>query len=303
MPTLADIVIEHNAKIPTWFGVGGGADRLARPQSADELRRCLEIDRNLRVLGDGANLLVADEGVGELVVALGGEFTNVEFDEANCRITAGAGANLPKIILEAVRRGMGGLEGLGGIPASIGGAVVMNAGGAFAQICDVIHKVHAIDRDGVPITFSRNAIPFGYRHSGLKDLIITGAEFKLRRDDPARLRAKLREVMDYKKKSQPLGDNSAGCIFKNPTLKQAINHIGPAGARVSAGLLIDKAGCKGMTVGSARVSDRHGNFLIAAKGGSAADMLRLIDQVRDKVAQTFQVELETEVVIWRRAHR
>ncbi len=305
MPTIADIEIQRNAPIPTWFGIGGGADRFARISTVDELRRCLEIDPELRILGDGANLLVADEGVGELVVALGGDFTNVEYDEANCRITAGAGANLPKIILEAVRRGMGGLEGLGGIPASIGGATIMNAGGAFGQFCDVVYKVHAMDRQGVPITFSRNAVNFSYRHSGLNDLIITGVELKLKRDDPAKLRAKLREVMDFKKKSQPLGDNSAGCIFKNPTLKQPIPHVGPAGARVSAGMLIDLAGCKGMTVGSAKVSERHGNFLTATRSGEgkAADMLRLIDQVRDAVAQKFGVVLETEVVIWRRTSR
>ncbi len=305
MPTnLSELIIEPNAAIPTWFGVGGGADRLARVETVDDLRRCLEIDRSLRVLGDGANLLVGDEGVGELVVTMDkGELGRVEIDDETGRVNAGAGANLPKLITETVRRGLGGLEGLGGIPASMGGAVVMNAGGTFAQLCDVVARVHALDRDGVPVTFSRNAVDFGYRRSGLGGaggVIVTGVELKLRRDDPAKLRARLREVMAFKKTSQPLAENSAGCVFKNPTLKHAIPHIGPAGARVSAGMLIDKAGCKGMSVGGATVSERHGNFFTARRGCTAADIIALIDAVRDKVLQTFGVTLETEVVIWRR---
>lgn len=305
MPTLSELTIEPNAAIPTWFGVGGGADRLARPETIDDLRRCLELDRNLRILGDGANLLVCDAGVPELVITMagrggGGDFARVDINDTTGHIYAGAGANLPKLITETVRRGLGGLEGLGGIPASIGGAVVMNAGGTFAQFCDVVMKVHALDRDGVPITFTRNTVNFGYRHSGLPPLIVTGVELKLKKDDPAKLRTKLREVMDFKKKSQPLAENSAGCVFKNPTLKQAIPHIGPAGARVSAGMLIDKAGCKGMTVGGATVSDRHANFFTASRACTATDIITLIDNVRDKVLQTFGVPLETEVVIWRR---
>lgn len=297
----ADFPIEQNAPIPTWFGVGGGADRLARPRNLDQLRRCIEMDPNLRILGDGANLLVDDAGVGELVVSLAeGEFGDVKIDQAAGRITAGAGANLPKLILDSVRAGLGGLEGLGGVPATVGGAAVMNAGGTYAQICDTIARVHALDRAGRPVTLERNQIEYSYRKSGLNDLIITSVEFKLKKDDSGRLRSRLKEIMGFKKKSQPLSERSAGCCFRNPTLKEAISEVGPPGARVSAGLLIDRAGGKGATVGGANVSDRHANFITARRGCTAKDVLTLIDQLQARVRDKFGITLEPEVVIWRR---
>ncbi|MBX3357038.1 MAG: UDP-N-acetylmuramate dehydrogenase [Phycisphaeraceae bacterium] len=302
MPLIAELQAQPNAPIPTWFGVGGGADHLARPVNTGELRRCLEADRSLRILGDGANLLVADEGVGNLVVSLAqGEFAASSIDPAAGRITAGAGVNLPRLILEAAKAGLAGLEGLGGIPATIGGAIVMNAGGTFAQICDVVARVHGLDRSGSPVTLERGDIDFSYRHSGLNDLVVTSVDLRLKRDDPSRVRARLKEVMAYKKKSQPLGDRSAGCVFKNPTLRIEIPNIGVPGARVSAGMLLDKAGCKGMTVGGAAVSSHHANFFTARKGCTAGDMILLIEQARARVADRFGVTLDTEVVIWKRA--
>src|SRR5688572_20129387 len=149
MPTTTDIQIEHKAPIPTWFGIGGRAERLARPRSLDDLRRYLELDPKLRVLGDGANLLVDDPGIPELVVAFTApEFTTVRRDDATGRTIAMAGANLPRLIVETVRLGLAGLEGLGGIPATLGGAAIMNAGGAFGQISDSIARIHALDRRG-----------------------------------------------------------------------------------------------------------------------------------------------------------
>jgi UDP-N-acetylmuramate dehydrogenase len=296
------VQVERNVPIPTWFGVGGAAERLARPETVDDLRRCLEIDPGLKVLGDGANLLVDDAGVGELVVSLAqGEFSEVTYDEASGRVTAGAGVNLPKLVLEAVRRGLGGLEGLGGVPASVGGAAVMNAGGTFAQICDVVARVEALDRSGAAVTLERKEIDYSYRRSGLNGLVITRVEFRLRRDDAGRLRARLKEVMSLKKKTQPLGERSAGCAFRNPTLKEEIPNVGVPGARVSAGLLIDRAGGKGMRVGGAQVSERHANFITAKKGCTARDVMRLMEALRAKVRDTFGVTLEEEVVVWRRA--
>ncbi|MBC7835126.1 MAG: UDP-N-acetylmuramate dehydrogenase [Phycisphaerales bacterium] len=298
---MTEIEIQRNVPIETWFDIGGGAERLARPENVDDIRRCLEVDPNLRVLGDGANLLVDDAGVDELVIKLDrGEVCDVCFDDENCRVVAGAGVNLPKLILETIRRGMSGLEGLGGVPASIGGAAIMNAGGTFGQFCDVASRVHGVDRSGAVVTLERNQIDYSYRHSGLGNLIVTSVELKLRRDDPSKLRAKLKDVMSLKKKSQPLGESSAGCVFKNPTLRGYITEIGPPGARVSAGLLIDRAGCKGLKVGGARVSDRHGNFITTKRGATTADVLALMEQVGKKVEDKFGLRLEPEVVIWRR---
>lgn len=301
MAVATELSIERDAPIPTWFGVGGAAERLARPETIDDLRRCLEMDPALRVLGDGANLLVDDAGVGELVVTLAqGEFAGVKVEEAAGRIAAGAGANLPKLILEAVRRGLAGIEGLGGIPATVGGAAVMNAGGTFAQICDVVSRVHALDRTGKAVTLERNQIEYSYRRSGLNSLIITGVELKMRREEPGKLRSRLKEVMAFKKKSQPLAERSAGCVFRNPTLKEEIPQIGVPGARVSAGLLIDKAGAKGLWVGGASVSDRHANFVTAKRGCTAGDVLALIGQLQARVREKFGLSLEPEVVIWKR---
>lgn len=303
--------IEYDAPIPTWFGIGGKADRLARPYSLDRLAECIRLDPNLRILGDGANLLVDDEGVAELVVVLEGPtLRGWTFDAT--RLRAGAGANLPKLINETVRRGLAGIESLGGIPASVGGAVIMNAGGAFGQIADAVARIHALDRQGRSVTLDRPRIAFDYRHSGLGNLIITEVEFNLSPADPASLRARHLEVMAYKSKTQPMAEKSAGCVFKNPTLTEDLtlestdpgapkpHEVHRAGSRVSAGMLIDRAGLKGLRVGGASVSPRHGNFIVTDAGACARDVIELMDRVALGVFARFGVTLHPEVVIWRR---
>lgn len=309
--TQTSLEIEYDARIPTWFGIGGKADRLARPRSLDQLAECIRLDPNLRILGDGANLLVDDDGVAELVVVLEGPtFRGWTFDAATLR--AGAGANLPKLINESVRRGLAGIESLGGIPASVGGAVIMNAGGAFGQIADSVARVHALDRQGRSVTLDRSRIAFDYRHSGLGNLIITQVEFSLTPADPAALRERHLEVMAYKKKSQPMAEKSAGCVFKNPTLTEDLtientdhgaakpHEVHRAGSRVSAGMLIDRAGLKGLRVGGASVSPRHANFIVTDAGATARDVIELMDRVALGVFARFGVTLHPEVVIWRR---
>jgi len=298
---MGEIKIERQAKLPTWFGIGGGADRLARPASVDDVRRCVEIDPKLRILGDGANLLVDDAGVGELVIAFTRpEMMSVHRDDATALTVAMAGANLPKLIVEAVRLGLGGIEGLGGIPATVGGAVIMNAGGAFGQISDAVVRVHGIDRRGHARTLERTEIAFGYRHSGLNDLVITSVELDLRPGDPMALRDRLKEVMAYKKSTQPMAEKSAGCVFRNPTLTRPLDGIADAGARVSAGMLLDRAGCKGLKIGAAEISDWHANFFVTRPGATAHDVISLMELGAKKVLDRFGVMLEREVVVWRR---
>lgn len=302
MQATAEFQIERNAPIPTWFGIGGRADRLATPASVEDLRRCVELDPGLRVLGDGANLLVDDAGVGELVVSLTHPaLSAVRRDDATGRTIAMAGANLPRLIVESVRQGLAGIEGLGGIPASIGGAAIMNAGGAFGQFSDVVACVHAIDRSGREVTLDRREVAFGYRHSGLNGLIIVSVELDLRPGDPKQLRDKLKEVMAYKKGTQPMSERSAGCVFKNPTLTAPLMGIGEVGQRVSAGMLLDRAGCKGMRVGGAEVSHGHANFVTTRPGARASDVIELMDRAAGRVRDTFGITLEPEVVIWRRS--
>lgn len=301
------VQIVHNAPLPTWFGIGGGADRLATPTSIDQLRECLQIDPNLRVLGDGANLLVDDDGVAELVCVLTAPvFSAVEWNETTGVVRAGAGTNLPKLITEAVRRGMGGIEGLGGIPASLGGAVRMNAGGAFGQIADVVKAVRGFNRSAGHVELTRQQINFSYRHSGLDDLILTEIDLQLipptSPNDVTVLRTRLKEVMEYKKGSQPMADRSAGCVFKNPTLDRPLHEIpgSASGQRVSAGMLIDKAGCKGLRSGGASVSERHANFIVTDSTAKARDVITLMDMVTQRVRFAFGVTLIPEVVVWRR---
>jgi UDP-N-acetylmuramate dehydrogenase len=299
----ADLVIERDAPIPTWYKVGGRARRLMRPRTAEDVLRCIEIDPGLRVLGDGANLLVADEGVEELVLATD-LMRDWRYEDGpsgpGTRIVAGAGANLPKLVTESVRRGLAGLEGLGGVPASVGGAAIMNAGGSFGQIADVIARVHVVDRRGGARTLARSQIPYSYRHSGLAGVVITSVEIDLRPGEVQALRSKLKDVMAYKSRSQPMAANSAGCCFRNPTLEHDLKGIGAAGERVSAGMLIDRAGCKGLRIGGAEVSPDHANFLTADADGRANDVIRLMDEVTRRVLDTYGVRLEPEVVVWGR---
>lgn len=299
MSTVASPIIKESARIPTWFRVGGRADRLARPVDMAQLGRLLGDDPGALVLGDGANLLVDDGGVRRLVISLRqGEFVRTTIDGESGRVVAGAGANLPRLILDTARAGLGGLEALGGIPATVGGAVRMNAGGAFGEIADFVSRVHAVRRDGSPVTLEREQIAFGYRCSGLEDLVITGAEFALTPGDGAAVRERLKEIMAWKKNSQPLGSDSAGCVFKNPLLERDVPGIGEKGTRVSAGLLIDRAGCKGVSVRGAAVSGRHANFIVTSAGATARDVLELMRIVRGRVRDAFGVAMEREIVVW-----
>lgn len=295
-------IIEHDAPIPTWFKVGGRADSLARPRSAEEVRDLLLAfaHEHIRVLGDGANLLVDDDGVDGLVLDLRG-LSSVEFAELSGEpavlVRCGAGANLPKLITECVRRGLAGIESLAGIPASIGGAVVMNAGGAFGEISTAVRTIHALTRGGQELAIPREEINFSYRHSGLNHLVITGVDLALRRvadaEQPA-LRDRLKEVMAYKKNSQPMAENSAGCYWKNPADPSR------PGQRLSAGKVIDECGLKGLRSGGAEVSPVHANFVVTRAGCTARDIISLMAEVRERVHARTGITLVPEVVTWRR---
>ncbi|MEM9372260.1 MAG: UDP-N-acetylmuramate dehydrogenase [Planctomycetota bacterium] len=294
------VIIETDAPIPTWFHVGGRAERFARPDNQEELLQCLEHDPDLLLLGEGANLLVDDAGVDRLVVSLQSDgFQRVEYDPSGV-VRAGAGVALPRLINECVRRGLSGIETLAGIPATLGGAAIMNAGGAFGELATAVRSVTALDRAGREHTYPRSQIDFGYRRSRLNHLIVTGVELALEPTDAEHCRAELKRCMEYKTGTQPLGDKSAGCVFKNPTLGEDIADIGVAGERVSAGMLIDRAGCKSMRVGGASVSDVHANFVVCGADACARDAIDLIGRVGERVLDTFGVTLEREVVVWGR---
>lgn len=302
MSTASDqLNIIHDAPIPTWFHIGGRADRLAKPMNTGELLACLGLDDGLRLLGEGANLLVDDDGVSDLVVSLQqGSFLDTLIDESTGLVHAGAGVALPGLINRCVRSGLGGLEKLAGIPATLGGAIIMNAGGAFGEISQYIAQVHAIDRAGREHSFDRGQIDFAYRQSHLNHLIITGAVLQLEIGDREEIAESRARCMRYKADSQPLGDKSAGCVFKNPTLTERIEDFGNEGDRVSAGMLIDRAGLKGLSVRGATVSQVHANFITTTPEARAHDVIELIELVRQRVLDRFGINLHNELVIWSR---
>ncbi|MGD1915028.1 MAG: UDP-N-acetylmuramate dehydrogenase [Phycisphaerales bacterium] len=297
MPEMLALDIENDAPIDTWFGIGGTADRLARPANVDELRRCLDLDINLRILGDGANLLVGDGGVRELVVSLE-RLDTVEI-APDGTVRAQAGANLMRLVQDTARAGLFGLHTLAGVPASVGGAVHMNAGGAYGNTFDHLAKIVTMDRHGVVRTQPASEFEPVYRDGGIGDKIVVEALFRLTPGETADVREQLKRIMAEKKASQPLSADSAGCVFKNPTLSSEVDGIGSAGERISAGMIIDRAGCKGMRVGGASVSERHANFMVVDKDSARAqDVFDLIAVVRSTVLERFGVELQTEVVVW-----
>lgn len=273
----------------TWFGLGGPAKYFVAPESVAQLQaivvRLRENNVALYVLGGGANLLVRDEGVNGAVISLAKPaFTKVDF--AGPLVTVGAGKDVQKLVLQCTHAGVAGLEGLAGIPGTVGGEVKMNAGGAFGTIGSSVVEVTTMDTNGNLIVRHKDDLVFEYRKSNIDaKSIILETKFALQEDDPDRVLAKVKEIWMFKKNSQPLADKSAGCIFKNPR-------------GVSAGQMIDQAGLKGARVGGAEVSHKHANFIVAHNGTKAADVIGLIEMVQAKVLAKFDVKLETEVVIW-----
>ena len=170
----------------------------------------------------------------------------------------------------------------------------MNAGGAFGSIGDVVHSVCCLDERGEMVVYPASELRFDYRETNIPDPIILWATFNLEVANPGTLRERVLEIFSYKKSTQPLADSSAGCAFKNP--------LDPAtGERISAGRLIDQAGLKGTSIGGAQVSPMHGNFVLVNSGGTATDVLRLIDKIKATVFEAHSVELSTEVVVWKRS--
>jgi UDP-N-acetylmuramate dehydrogenase len=293
--------IQRNAPISTWFRISGRADQLAQPNSIEQLRQCLELDDECKILGEGANLLVDDTGIDHLVVSMQTDgFKTLDIDASTGIVRAGAGVALPRLITQTINAGLSGLQGLAGFPATIGGAVIMNAGGKFGTISDHLIAVHAMDRAGRMHELRKSDIDFEYRHSGLNHLLVCSAVFQLQPDNPKALKQELSECMKYKTESQPMSAKSAGCAFKNPTLHESIKDIGDQDARVSAGMLIDRAGCKGLSIGGASVSELHANFITTTQDAKARDVIDLMKQVQQRVLDQFGIQLHNEVVIWSR---
>jgi UDP-N-acetylmuramate dehydrogenase len=271
----------------TSMGVGGPAAVMAFPRSPAELRSTLRARRDLgaphRVLGGGSNLVVADEGLDELVVNTR-EMREVTVGDDGV-VAAQGGANLIRTVVRCCRAGWRGLESAVGIPGTVGGAAVMNAGAYGFSISDVLREIAVFDEDGEP-TEPPEGWRFHYRGSSIPEgSAVASLTVGLREGDPEELARETRELQLQRTKSQPVGRN-AGCVFKNPPGE-------------NAGRMIDALGLKGTRRGGAVVSERHANFLVNDAGARAADVLELLDLVRESVARETGVELELEVKVWK----
>ena len=293
MPTFSGlekiVKTEYRLARHTWYGLGGPAEYFIRPEDVDQLkevvRRCQDHGLVMHVLGFGSNLLVSDAGVRGAVIKLDAEsFSKVQIEgEA---ITAGAGADLGQLVLDCVKRGLSGMEGLTGIPGSVGGAVRMNAGGRFGDIGAVVESVALMNIHGQVYEKAKPELAFDYRSSNIASRFILSARFHLTPGDPEQILRAVQEVWIYKKNHQPLNTRNCGCVFKNPEGQ-------------AAGALIDRAGLKGLQIGGAKVSEKHANFIVAEKGCKSGDVLRLIDAVRERVKEQSGIELETEIEVWK----
>ena len=297
---LADLEVPHRVGAPlgalTWYRSGGPAAILASPTDTAQLaavaRRCREAGVPWRVLGAGANLLVRDAGVDAVVVRLDAPAFK-QIQTGTDRLTAGGGVDLFKLVPHSARAGLDGLVQVAGIPATVGGAVRMNAGGGFGDVGSAVDRLRLLTGDGEILERSRDQLTFGYRSSDLGAAVVIQAEFALTPADPAALLTRYKEIYRLKKDSQPMGDKSAGCCFKNPPAQAFAD--GPARP---AGWLIDHAGLKGYRVGGATVSPIHANFVTARPGTPSDDILAVLDHVQRVVHETHGVTLQREIVVW-----
>lgn len=273
----------------TWYGLGGEADYFIRPETVKQLQevvqRCNDNDIGIYVLGFGSNLLIDDKGVRGAVIKLDAEqFSRSQFGAEE--ITAWAGAELSSLVLDCVKKGLSGIESLTGIPGSVGGAVKMNAGGNFGDIGAAVESVTLMDSKGKVFEKSKPELMFDYRSTNITARFILNTRLKLTDSDPEQIMQTVKEIWIYKKNHQPLSTKNCGCIFKNPREE-------------SAGALIDRAGLKSLQIGGAVVSDKHANFIIAQSGCTSKDVFRLIDAIKQRVKEHFDVELELEIEIWK----
>jgi UDP-N-acetylmuramate dehydrogenase len=272
----------------TWFQLGGQAEYFAEPEGIDQLialvQRCHAEGVEMRLLGQGSNILVRDDGVPGMVLHLSAPaFCQIQIEGRS--LTAGGGALLGRAVTTAVHRGLAGLETLIGIPGTVGGALHGNAGTHSGSIGQWTIHATVLTASGEVVQRTSDELVFDYRQSSLDDLAILEARCQLEEDNPRELAQRMQKQWIVKKASQPMGHQSAGCVFRNPR-------------GCSAGELIDNAGLKGTRIGGAVVSDRHANFIVAEPECTAQDVLRLIELIRGQVDKRMGIELELELEIW-----
>lgn len=273
----------------TSFRIGGPADVWVEVADAAEIRRVQAIaaaaDLPIFVLGGGTNILVSDRGVRGIVLHLGRRLASVDWRANATGVHVRAGAALPfkRLVTECIARGLGGLEFAEGIPGTVGGGLLMNAGAFGGEIADIVEFIEGVAGDGDIERLPRSALHFGYRHFDLPSrFIVTHLEFLLQHGERAAIRAKREDAKRRREAHQPLGYPNAGSIFKNPPGE-------------FAGRLLEAAGLKGHRHGAAMISDRHANFIVNVGGASAADVRALMEEAAQRVWEMHGVRLEPEV--------
>ena len=284
------IVCEEPMSRHTSFAVGGPAKRMAFPHGSEQMVRLMEIAAacGLRplVIGKGSNLLTADEGLDCLVIDTSRAMMKIE-EVGTGVLRAEAGASLAQLAVFAQQRGLTGLEFAHGIPGTVGGAMCMNAGAYDGEMKQVVRSVTVLQPGAGVRTLTNTEMAFGYRRSILTDhpdWVVLSVEVALQSGEPEQIWARMTELMDRRRTSQPLEFHSAGSTFKRP-------------AGYYAGALIDQCGLKGFTVGGAQVSEKHAGFVINRGGATCADILAVIRQVQARVKEETGVDLEPEVKI------
>ena len=291
------------------FQCGGPADLLVYVSELDALRKAIALlqaaGEPFYILGRGTNLLVADKGYRGCIITMtrrgslpltdttalaeaadeDGSAPLYAVRTDGCRVIAGAGASLSAAAGEAYRNGLGGLAFAAGIPGSVGGGLVMNAGAYGGEMKQVVEQVQILMPDGTLKAFSKDEMEFGYRTSILKTNggVAACAVFSLQKEDPAEIAAQMADFANRRRSKQPLEYPSAGSTFKRPE-------------GYFAGKLISDAGLRGFTIGGAQVSDKHAGFVINKNGASAADVRAVIEAVQQKVMERAGVRLEREVI-------
>ncbi|MFH1367526.1 MAG: UDP-N-acetylmuramate dehydrogenase [Elusimicrobiota bacterium] len=266
--------------------IGGPASYFAEVYDTKELKKLLNIAVSHKlpfmIIGAGSNMLIGDKGYSGLVVKFTGAFCDFEFKKHILR--AGAGVRLPVLVSKCMENGLAGMEALAGIPGTIGGALVSNAGTKNGWIGDIVKSVEILDKNGSGRVLKKKDLEFRYRGSNLEGKIILGAEFSLKKGKKNDILKKINDLLIKRAATQPLDAWSVGSIFKNPE-------------NDSAGRLIEAAGLKGLRFGGAKVSEKHANFIVNFENATASDMRNLISTVRHKVFEKSGVNLELEIKI------
>jgi len=306
-------MLKIKEKIPlkeyTTFKIGGPARYFFVAKSKEGLKNAILWAKKKKlpffILGGGSNVLFSDKGFNGLVIKL----QNTQSEIRNTNVIAGAGVPLQKLVLEAAKKGLSGLENLAGIPGTLGGAIWGNAGAFGREIGDLVEEVKVLDVGGSKLEVKKlknKDCKFGYRDSIFKkkeNLIILEATLKLKKGKRKEIEEKMKEILKLRKEKQPLEFPSAGSVFKNVPIEKVPKKIQEKfkekikGGILPAGVLIEAAGLKGYQIGGAKISEKHANFIVNTGEAKARDVLKLIELIKKRVRKKFKIELKEEIVL------